>query len=108
MRWSGRLRKGGTPASMMPSVSGRWIPEGFFCAEKDGKIVGTAAVVNYDDRFSFGGFYIIDPAYREHGIGMQLSRHAMRHSGSRIFGVDGVVAMVEKYEKMRGSLPSLQ
>ena len=74
-------------------------PGGFFCAEKDGNIVGTAAVVNYDDRFSFGGFYIIDPAYREHGIGMQLSRYAMRHSGSRIFGVDGVVAMVEKYEK---------
>jgi hypothetical protein len=74
-------------------------PGGFFCAEKDGNIVGTAAVVNYDDRFSFGGFYIIDPAYREHGIGMQLSRYAMRHSGSRIFGVDGVVAMVGKYEK---------
>lgn len=74
-------------------------PGGFFCAEKDGNIVGTAAVVNYDDRFSFGGFYIIDPAYREHGIGMQLCRYAMRHSGSRIFGVDGVVAMVEKYEK---------
>jgi hypothetical protein len=73
--------------------------EGFFCAESGGKIVGTAAVVNYDDRFSFGGFYIVDPAYREHGIGMQVSRYAMRHAGSRIFGVDGVVAMVEKYEK---------
>jgi hypothetical protein len=74
-------------------------PEGFFCAEKDGNIVGTAAVVNYDDRFSFGGFYIIDPAYREHGIGVKISRYAMHHAGSRIFGVDGVVAMVEKYEK---------
>jgi GNAT superfamily N-acetyltransferase len=74
-------------------------PEGFFCAESDGKIVGTAAVVNYDDRFSFGGFYIVDPGYREHGIGMQLARYAMSHAGSRIFGVDGVVAMVGKYER---------
>jgi len=74
-------------------------PEGFFCAEKDGRIVGTASVVNYDDRFSFGGFYIVDPAYRSHGIGMQLARHAMRHAGSRILGVDGVVSMVQKYEE---------
>ena len=108
MRWSGRLRKGGTPASMMQSVSGRWIPEGFFCAEKDGKIVATAAVVNYDDRFSFGGFYIVDPDTGSTGSGCRSARHAMRHAGSRIVGVDGVVAMVEKYEKSGGSLPSLQ
>jgi len=73
-------------------------PEGFFCAELDGKIVGTAAVVNYDDSFSFGGFYIVDPAHRAGGIGMQLARYAMDHAGDRVLGVDGVVAMVPKYE----------
>src|SRR5512133_1308137 len=62
-------------------------PEGFFCAEKDGRIVATAAVVNYDDRVSFGGFYIVDPAYRQHGIGMRIAQHAMGHAGSRIVGV---------------------
>jgi len=77
-------------------------PEGFFCAEAEGKIVGTAAVVNYDDRFSFGGFYIVAPEYRAHGVGMQLARHAMSHAGSRVIGFDGVVAMVEKYEKNGG------
>jgi len=77
-------------------------PAGFFCAEADGKIVGTVAVVNYDDRFSFGGFYIVDPAYRDRGIGMQLAGHAMAHAGSRVIGFDGVVAMVEKYEKNGG------
>jgi hypothetical protein len=30
---------------------------------------------------------------------MQISHYAMHHAGSRILGVDGVVAMVEKYEK---------
>jgi hypothetical protein len=74
-------------------------PGSFFCAEMDGKIVGTAAIVNYDDRFSFGGFTIADLAYWRHGIGMQISHYAMCHAGSRILGVDGVVAMVEKYEK---------
>jgi len=77
-------------------------PEGFFCAEADGKIVGTVSVVNYDDLFAFAGFYIVDPAYRANGIGMQLCEHALRHAGSRIIGVDGVVAMVEKYQKKMG------
>jgi GNAT superfamily N-acetyltransferase len=77
-------------------------PEGFFCAEADGKIVGTVSVVNYDDRFSFAGLFVVDPAYRDHGIGMQLYRHAMRHAGSRVVGGDGVVAMVDKYQKDGG------
>ena len=77
-------------------------PEGFFCAEADGKIVGTVSVVNYDDRFAFAGFYIVDPAHRATGIGMKLCEYALRHAGSRIIGVDGVVAMVEKYQKKMG------
>jgi GNAT superfamily N-acetyltransferase len=77
-------------------------PEGFFCAVADGKIVGTVSVVNYDDRFAFAGLYIVKPEYRGKGIGMQLYRHAMHHAGSRIVGGDGVVALVEKYEKNGG------
>jgi GNAT superfamily N-acetyltransferase len=81
-----------------------WVtdPEGFFCAESDGKIIGTVSVVNYDDRFSYAGLFVVDPAFRGQGIGMQLYRYAMRHAGSRIVGGDGVVAMVEKYEKDGG------
>jgi len=33
---------------------------------------------------------------------MQLYRYAMRHAGSRVIGCDGVVAMVDKYEKNGG------
>ena len=67
--------------------------------EEDGQIVGMAAVVNYDDRFSFGGFYIAGPIFRASGIGMKISPLAMCHAGPRILEVDWVVAMVEKYEK---------
>jgi GNAT superfamily N-acetyltransferase len=77
-------------------------PEGFFCAEADGRIVGTVSVVNYDDRFSFAGIFIVDPVYRAKGIGMQLYRYAMRHAGSRVVGGDGVVAMVNKYQNDGG------
>lgn len=77
-------------------------PEGFFCAELNDKIVGTISVVNYDDHFSFGGLYLVDPVYRKHGIGLQLYRYAMHHAGSRIVGGDGVVAMIDKYEKYGG------
>jgi GNAT superfamily N-acetyltransferase len=77
-------------------------PDGFFCAEADGKMAGSVSVLNYDDRFSFAGLFIVKPEYRGRGIGMQLYRHAMRHAGSRIVGGDGVVAMVPKYERDGG------
>lgn len=77
-------------------------PEGFFCAEEDGRIVGTVSIVNYDDRFSFAGLYIVEPVHRDSGIGMQLYHHALRHAGSRIVGYDGVVAMVDKYRSRSG------
>jgi ribosomal protein S18 acetylase RimI-like enzyme len=77
-------------------------PAGFFCAEVDGEMAGSVSVLNYDDRFAFAGLYIVKPGYRGRGIGMHLYRHAMRHAGSRIVGGDGVVAMVEKYEKHGG------
>lgn len=77
-------------------------PSGLFCAEAEGRIVGTVSVVNYDDRFSFYGLFIVDPAYRAEGIGMELYRYAMSHAGSRMVGCDGVVAMVEKYQQHGG------
>jgi hypothetical protein len=46
--------------------------------------------------------FIVDPAYRAKGIGMQLYRFAMRHAGTRVVGCDGVVAMVDKYQKDGG------
>ena len=77
-------------------------PEGFFCAETGGRIVGTVSFVNYGRDFSFYGLFIVAPELRAHGIGMQLYRYAMDHAGSRVIGCDGVVAMVGKYEKDGG------
>lgn len=77
-------------------------PDGFFCAESGGKVVGTISVVNYSPDFAFAGLFVVDPAFRAHGIGMQLYRFALRHAGARVVGGDGVIAMVEKYRKDGG------
>ena len=95
-------REGWNPGLSDAECFYRTDPEGFFCAETEGKIVGTVSVVNYDDRFSFYGLFIVDPAFRAKGIGMALYRHAMKHAGPRIVGCDGIVAMAGKYQKDGG------
>ena len=110
-----RMREDELPVSVEWAVAEGWNPgladaecfwledpEGFFCADIGGKMVGSVSVLNYDDRFAFAGLYIVQPDFRGKGIGMELYRHAMRHAGSRIVGGDGVVAMVPKYEKHGG------
>jgi hypothetical protein len=72
-------------------------PQGWFCAEKSGEIIGVVVGVNYDDTFSFGGFYIVKPEYRNHGMGLTLCSRMFEHVGDRNFGCDGVFDMQDKY-----------
>lgn len=74
-------------------------PGGFLVAECDSEPVATVSCVNYDDRFAFLGFYIVRPDMRGHGYGLQLWQAAMVHAGSRIVGLDGVVAQQDNYRK---------
>lgn len=74
-------------------------PDGFLVAERDGVPVATVSCVNYDDRFAFLGFYIVRPELRGHGYGLRLWQAAMAHAGSRIVGLDGVVAQQDNYRK---------
>jgi GNAT superfamily N-acetyltransferase len=74
-------------------------PEGFFMAYLDGRPAGSISAVAYDDAFGFMGFYIVRPELRGHGIGMALWKAAMDHMGERNIGGDGVVAMLDKYQK---------
>lgn len=74
-------------------------PDGFLIAERDGVLVATVSCVNYDDRFAFLGFYIVRPELRGHGYGLRLWQAAMAHAGSRIVGLDGVVAQQDNYRK---------
>lgn len=77
-------------------------PNGFFIAEMGGEPVGTASAVAYDDSFGFLGFYIVKEELRHLGIGMKLCEALLEYMGDRVYGLDGVVAMLDKYVQQMG------
>jgi len=72
---------------------------GFFVGELDGEPVATVSCVNYDGRFAFLGFYIVRPEFRGAGHGLRIWNAAIAHAGSRVIGLDGVVAQQDNYKK---------
>jgi RimJ/RimL family protein N-acetyltransferase len=72
---------------------------GFFIGEIDGEPVATVSCVNYDDRFAFLGFYIVRAGFRGGGHGLRIWNAAIAHAGSRVIGLDGVVAQQDNYKK---------
>ncbi|HET9179638.1 MAG TPA: GNAT family N-acetyltransferase [Terriglobia bacterium] len=54
-------------------------PEGCFAAEVDGKAVGTAATMVYEQRFAWIGMVLVDPEFRGRGIGTRLLRKTIEH-----------------------------
>jgi GNAT superfamily N-acetyltransferase len=73
-------------------------PDGFIIGELDGVPAATISCVNYDDGFSFLGFYIVRPDLRGRGYGLQIWNTAIAHAGARTIGLDGVVAQQRNYE----------
>lgn len=73
--------------------------QGFFVGEIDGEPVATVSCINYDDRFAFLGFYIVREPFRGAGHGLRIWNAAIAHAGTRVIGLDGVVAQQENYRK---------
>ena len=59
----------------------------------------TVSCINYDDNFAFLGFYIVRENLRGHGHGLRIWNAAIAHAGSRVIGLDGVVAQQKNYRK---------
>ena len=74
-------------------------PHGFLIGELDGKPAATISCVNYNQRFSFLGFYIVRPELRGRGLGLHIWNDAIAHAGARTVGLDGVIAQQENYKK---------
>ena len=74
-------------------------PNGFYLGELNGEPVGCISAVIYDTSFSFLGFYIVKPEYRGKGFGIRLWDTALSYIGSRIIGLDSVLAQQENYKK---------
>lgn len=73
--------------------------QGFFVGEIDGQPVATVSCVNFDDRFAFLGFYIVRADLRGSGHGLRIWNAAIAHAGTRVIGLDGVVAQQSNYRK---------
>ena len=74
-------------------------PQGFLIGELDGETAATVSCVNYSASFAFLGFYIVRADLRGRGLGLQIWNAAIAHAGSRVIGLDGVVAQQENYRK---------
>jgi len=74
-------------------------PEGFFVGELDGKLISTISLVKYGNTFAFLGFYIVAPEFRGRGFGLRIWREACRAAGTRVVGLDGVMAQQGHYRK---------
>jgi GNAT superfamily N-acetyltransferase len=78
-------------------------PDGCFVMDDDGKIVGTAATLPYEDRFAWIGMVLVDPDYRNQGIGTTLLRRAIEYldgAGIPTLKLDATPAGKPLYEKM--------
>ena len=73
--------------------------QGFLVGEIDGEPVAIVSCVNYDERFAFLGFYIVRAGFRGAGHGLRIWNAAIAHAGSRVIGLDGVVAQQDNYKK---------
>ena len=54
-------------------------PSGCFAAEVEGKVVGTAATIVYEQRFAWIGMVLVDPEFRGRGIGTRLLERTIEH-----------------------------
>ena len=73
--------------------------EGFLIAELGGTPAAVISVVNYDQAFSFLGFYIVRPELRGRGLGFELWQAGLAHAGGRSIGLDGVVTQQANYAR---------
>ena len=74
-------------------------PDGFLLAECEGEAVGCISAVSYAGRFGFIGLYIVQPAWRGRGIGLQLWQAGMARLQGQVVGLDGVPAQQDNYRK---------
>lgn len=93
-------REGWNPGLQDAAAFAAADPEGFFVGELDGRPVACGSAVRYGDDFAFCGCFIVDPAYRGRGYGWALTQARLQHVGSRITGIDGVVAMQQQYRRI--------
>jgi GNAT superfamily N-acetyltransferase len=97
-------REGWNPGPHDADVFWATDPQGFVALERDGEVIGTGAIVSYDGRFGFMGFFIVRPDCRGLGLGRDFWHQRVRRLAARLrpgasIGLDGVFAMQAFYAK---------
>ncbi len=78
-------------------------PRGCFAAEVEGKVVGTAATIVYEQRFAWIGMVLVDPEFRGRGIGTRLLEKTIEYLdaiGIRTMKLDATPAGRPIYQKL--------
>ncbi len=74
-------------------------PSGFLMGLLEGEPIASISAVRYGTAFGFVGFYIVRPAFRGHGYGLQIWRAGLAYLKGRNIGLDGVVEQQNNYIK---------
>ena len=83
----------------MPTI----YPAGCFAGILDGEMISSITAVQYEEKYSFIGLYIVAPEYRDRGYGIKIWNHAIDHLidevGVECIGLDGVLSEEANYQK---------
>ncbi len=72
-------------------------PDGYLGGFLNDEMIASVSAVNYDDTFSFLGFYIVRPEFRGSGHGWEIAKQAFARCEGRNMGLDGVVEQQDNY-----------
>jgi len=75
-------------------------PHGFLVGELDGVPIASVSAVRYDDAFGFMGCYLVEERFRGQGYGLAIHEAGRAHLAGCTQGGDGVLANVEKYQRI--------
>src|SRR5215467_18486 len=78
-------------------------PKGCFVMEEGATAVGTATTLSYEDRFAWISMVLVDPEFRNRGIGTKLLQRAVEHldnAGIPTLKLDATPLGKPLYEKL--------
>ena len=71
--------------------------KGFFIGLLNGEPIASISAVKYNENFGFIGLYIVRPAFRGRGYGLQLWQRGLNYLQGCNIGLDGVVQQQNNY-----------
>ncbi|MCO4759088.1 MAG: GNAT family N-acetyltransferase [Oceanospirillaceae bacterium] len=74
-------------------------PNGFLVGLLDDEPIAVISVIKYSAAFGFLGFYLVKPAYRGKGYGIQIWNAGLEYLKGANIGLDGVVEQQDNYKQ---------